>query len=1187
MSTPLNQLFQIHRRYHRSINLERDLGKPDAVEGYVLTERSAATLARILPAFTQDNTHRAWTVTGVYGTGKSAFVHFLTSLCFPANHKVRLEAMRVAQHFLPQEDPLWRPLWDAIAAMPSSGLVPAIVTARQEPLTWTIIRALARGADLFFPTKERGSRLLRDLCEWESLVEDGNLSLEPQSTLNLLKQLLEKAQAPVLLVVDELGKSLEYAAQQSEQDDLYLLQQIAEFAVKGKHQVYFLGLLHQSFAGYSDRLSVTEQNEWVKIQGRFEDIPFSESPTQMLRLMGQVIRPRETAQDLAKSWKPDLEGVAQAWHQALTPHLSTRDLSADLLRQVYPLHPLTALVLPLLCQRYAQNDRSLFTFLTSDEPQGFQSFLDSHCLTAKPGQKSGKPKGEAELPTLQLPQLYDYFVETVPGLASRLNFQRWVEVKGLIEDAQHQPAEVIRLLKTIGVLNLVGTSGDFRATPALVAWALCDRPDPQLQQGWLERIQELQQKTLITHRKAQDELRLWQGSDFDIEAALATVMEQDRVSLTQRLKALYPLKPVVAQRHYAQTGNLRYFEQRYGDSTLEWGTLHCADPGFDGLVLYWLDGDPPAAPPKQTADGKPLVVIRVANGGLLQTRSRELQALKTIFTETPQLQMDKVALREVRHRLMEAERLLDETLAATLTRATQQNTYWIAGQVVALKTTRSFQGHLSDLCDRVYDESLRLDNELINRRELTSQGAKAQRELIKAMLEQGDRPRLGLQGYGPEVAIYYSVLQATGIHRQEEDLWGFYPPLEDSGVFTVWQGIVEFCFSATQQQRSLQELYQRLHQPPYGVKSGTIPILLAAVLLWAVDEISVYKEGTFIPVLGPEHFELMVKDPARFAVKHIAVAGVRSQVFRELEAVLRSAHGEPKGKRGVRNLTLLSVVKPLLNFALGLPKYTRNTQRLSPSAYQVLRALLQNPEPDTLIFQALPQACGLEPILETEGEDGTIAKTLRVRLVDALREINSAYDRLLTDCRQLLYNAFGLRGDGEKLREDLRYRSEQLLGSVLEPSLRRFAQAALDRNTSAQASSSDRQWLEAVVMVIADKPAESWKDEDVTRFELTLSDLSRRFKNLEALQAEVRANPVGGFESRRITVTRPDGSEIHQMVWVEQAQQEKVDPLIDQLLQDCPEKLQQALLARLTERVFDESSRLEDDCYSIGNPLRR
>ena len=1158
MSIPLNQLFQVHRRYHRSINLERDLGKPATVEGYILTERSAATLARIFPALTCGNAHRAWTLTGVYGTGKSAFVHFLASLCFPADHGARVQAMQVIQDFLPEADPLWQ----AIEAIPPSGLVPAIVTARQEPLTWTIVRALARGADNFFPTKERRSKLLKMLSEWEGEIDLGHDTVTPQDILNTLQDLVEKAQAPVLLVVDELGKTLEYAAQHGGKDDLYLLQQIAELSLKGEHQVYFLGLLHQSFAGYSDRLSATEQNEWVKIQGRFEDIPFSESPTQMMRLMGQVVCPTE-----GNTWKTEIEKLAQEWHTVLAPHFPQGSISADLMAQIYPLHPLTGLVLPLLCQRYAQNDRSLFTFLTSDEPQGFKSFLDSHTL-------SDSNQIGIELPTLQLAQLYDYFVETVPGLASRLNFQRWVEIKGLIEDAQHQPPEVICLLKTIGVLNLVGTSGNFRATPALVAWALCDRPDSVVQNNWLQTIQELQQKTLITYRKTQDELRLWQGSDFEIEGAIVAAIEQDRIPLAQRLTTLYPLKPVVAQRHYIHTGNLRYFQQCYGDSTLDWDSLRCGDPGFDGLVVYGLEGDSSPIPPAETADGKPLIVIRVKNWERLHRRSRELQALKTLFTETKALQTDKVALREVRHRLMEAERLLDEALVGTLTGAAPQHTYWIAGVAVSLTTARSFQTRLSDLCDRVYDQGLRLDNELINRRDLTTQGAKAQRQLIQAMLEQGNQPRLGLQGYGPEVAMYYSVLEATGIHRQEEDHWGFYAPPEDSGVFTVWQGIVEFCLGATAQQRSLQDLYQVLQQPPYGVKAGVIPVLLAAVLLCYVDEVSVYKEGTFIPVLGPEHFELLVKDPARFAVKHIAVAGVRSQVFRELETVLCSATAAPQQQLGVRNLTLLGVVKPLLNFALGLPKYTRNTQCLSTHSRQVLKALLTTQEPDQLIFQALPQACGLEPILvspvasaasavtATEG-DVTIAKTLRIRLVEALRDLHSAYDRLLTDCRQLLYNAFGLRGDVDKLREDLRYRSEQLLGCVLESSLRRFAQATLDPKAS------DRQWLEAVVMVIADKPAESWTDEDVTRFELTLSDLSRRFKNLETLQTQVRADRERGVESRRLTVTRPDGSEVHQLVWMDPAQRQQIDPIIDQLLAHCPENLQQVLLTRLTERVFE------------------
>ncbi len=120
-------------------------------------------------------------------------------------------------------------------------------------------------------------------------AEYSGVKIKTKTILDALKELTQLAKTHILLVVDELGKNLEYAARHQGQEDLYLLQQIAELELKGEHQVYFIGLLHQSFGGYSDRLSVTEQNEWNKIQGRFEDIPFSESPNQMTRLIGQVI----------------------------------------------------------------------------------------------------------------------------------------------------------------------------------------------------------------------------------------------------------------------------------------------------------------------------------------------------------------------------------------------------------------------------------------------------------------------------------------------------------------------------------------------------------------------------------------------------------------------------------------------------------------------------------------------------------------------------------------------------------------------------------------------------------------------------------------------------------------------------------------------------------------------------------
>lgn len=528
MAATLNQYFEIHRRYHRSVNLERDLHKADAVEGYVLTERSAATLARILPAFSRAKANRAWTLTGVYGTGKSAFVHYLTSLCAGQKNKAYQVAVEIAHHFLPKNSPEL----EAIADLPEKGLLNAVATGQQEPLTLTLARALTDGAERFLSKKQRKSDFFRRLIDDRYEAEYSGGQIKVQTILDALKELVQLAKTHILLVVDELGKNLEYAARHQGQEDLYLLQQIAELELKGEHQVYFIGLLHQSFGGYSDRLSVTEQNEWNKIQGRFEDIPFSESPNQMTRLIGQVID-RTKAEPI----EAGVNNFAGEWYEALGETVSEQEITADLLANVYPLHPLTALVLPMLCTRYAQNDRSLFTFLTSDEPNSFKHFLEGTDIESQ------------TLPTLKLHQLYDYFVETVTGLASRLNLQRWVEIQGLIEDAKDRSPDTIKLLKTIGVLNLVTATGKLRATSDLVAWALCDIPDATEKQVWLEAIEKLKKKGLITHRKQLDELRIWQGSDFNMEMAIAELVEQQRTALTQLLTEVSPLKPLVAQRH--------------------------------------------------------------------------------------------------------------------------------------------------------------------------------------------------------------------------------------------------------------------------------------------------------------------------------------------------------------------------------------------------------------------------------------------------------------------------------------------------------------------------------------------------------------------------------------------------------------------------------------------------------------
>ncbi|MEA5525145.1 hypothetical protein [Nodularia spumigena] len=1137
----LSHYFSLERRYTRSINLERDLESVEALEGYILTQRAVESLGRIINTFSSDAGNRAWTLTSVYGTGKSAFAHFLISLVAGSESRMHRTALSIAEEALGTENNIYQLIQEKTNSV---GLIRAVATGQREPISHTVIRALLIGVNNFGNLTERNNiNVVQKLLDLETEINAGR-TVDSKEIPGLVLELAQESQAGILLVIDELGKNLEYASHEQGAEDLYLLQQLAELPKDSKTPVYILGILHQAFAEYGQRLASVQRNEWAKIQGRFEDIPFAESSGQMMRLIGQAI-------DSSASEKIScaIHSNAQEWFEYLESQIIGEEVTDKVIEAVYPLHPLSALVLPTLCQRYAQNDRSLFTFLTSSEPLSFRNFLDEVTVA------------DDSFPTLKLYRIYDYFIEAAGmGLASRPNLQRWVEIQDLISDAKRLEEDSLRVLKTIGILNLITVTGSMRATRTLVCLAMCDSPSTAQLNYWQDIIDQLLNHNLITHRRQLDELRIWQGSDFNVDSELSNYIEQERSPLVKLLSLHRPLRPLVAQRHSYKKGTLRYFERHYLDKSHDLQQLSCSSVDADGFVGYWVDEEIPDAVPATTSDGKPLVILSAANLAILRIRTLEFVALNNIKKTAKELQTDGVARKEVNYRLLEAEQSLDENLSQSFSIGINQKC-WVEGKLTKLNNVTDFNGKLSDICDQVYHQSPILWNELINRRDLTSQGTKARRELIQAMLEHQNEERLGLEGYGPEVCMYYSLLEKTRIHQQEDDYWDFLPPVEDSGLNSLWDVVEDFCLSATEKSQTFDLVYQRLAAPPYGVKQGAIPVIIAAVLLYHADDLGVYQDGTFIPVLGTEHFELLVKYPERFAVKYFAVLGLRAEVFKELEAILRNPQLKQLTK--VRNATLLTVVTPLYQFVKKLPKYTQKTQRIENESRAILRALQTTIEPDELLFKALPQACNLPAIGTEAGDDGITAKTLRIKLVKALRDIHTAYDHLLGDCQKLLYEAFGVRSKETKLREDLRVRANYLAGKCIEPLLKRFTQAASDEKAS------DSQWLEALVMIVADKPAESWTDEDVTAFEMKLADLVRRFKNLEAVQKEVAAKGEG-FEGRRITMTRPDGEEIHQMVWVDHGRESQVEKIVDKILAELPDDLQlrQAVLARLNERIL-------------------
>ena len=1143
----LNELVKIKRRYTRSVNLERDLEKADSVEGYILTPNIYSIVDRFLKALLTPNSVRAWTLTGVYGTGKSAFAHFLASLIGRKNENIQKNALDILKSY--DKSSL-----KSTKQLPANGLVKAIVTSQREPIAVTLIRGLHMGASNHWKgLKGAKPGVLTKLSSVIKKVDKGS-PIDNKIVLHLIKEVSKASKTGLLIIVDELGKNLEYAAQHQNVSDLYLLQQIAELpSTKQDPTIFFIGLLHQSFSDYTHSLTTAQKNEWAKIQGRFEDIPLAESPERILYLIGNAFDHSN-----GKAFTPSLNKWARYWKSALVKMEFLKSLSDKELSSIFPLHPIAAFALPILCNKFSQNDRTLFTFLASEEPHSFTSFLKAHSINGK------------ALPTFKIHQLYDYFIESAGVMTSmHKQNQRWVEIQDRISDARHLDVETIQVLKTIGILNLISNTGSLKASRKLVSLAMCDSTDKTSNmKKWDKIIVELTKKGFVTWRKQLDELRIWEGSDFDIDKEVNDQMQQIRTPLSELLNEYYPTKPFVARRHSYQTGTLRYFERQFVDEMPS--NVNTSINDSDGVIFYVVGRNKSKAQvPNVTDDGKPIIIVQGAELKFLKLAAHEFVAHRNVEKHAKQLQSDGVARSEMRQRKYLSKNILDSAVLDSFDFNSNEVECWMVGDKETITSEKAFNAKLSDICDKTYDKGLYLWNELINRSELTSQGTKARRELFEAMLNNSGEELLGIKGYGPERAMFESLLNVTGIYSSNKGKWTFNEPNKDSGVYEVWKAIESFCKEATEAPKSVDQLFQALGKPPYGVKHGAIPIFLLSVLLYHSDYISVYFDGTYIPILNASHYELLVKRPDKFAIKYFEITGLRAHIFKELEEVVKKPSSNTL--KNIRNITLLGIVNPLVNLIRKLPQYSLKTEKISNEAKAIRKAIIEAREPDHLLFVSLPQACGL-PIIDCESTfDSTKLQSFRKKLIQSLQELKSSYDNLLNNSHKLLFNAFSVSSDRVKLRDDLCLRANHLKGQVIEPLLKRFIYA------STNTVQDDRQWLESVVMMIADKPVISWTDNDAIMFESKLSDLSRRFKNLEAIQKQLVEMPGEGFDARKVTLTFPDGNEINDVIWIDHDKKETINNIVHNFLDDDnlkqDDRMKRAVITVIVEKVFAQKEK--------------
>ena len=164
---------------------------------------------------------------------------------------------------------------------------------------------------------------------------------------------------------------------------------------------------------------------------------------------------------------------------------------------------------------------------------------------------------------MRLPQLYDYFFASgrTTMLASA-NASRWIEIDLILSQAHGLDEQDLQILKTVGLLNLIDTSGALRASPGMVLFALTDPvndDDDVARKALLTRLENLAERGFLVYREFSDEYRIWQGTDIDLRARISEARERcDDHAVVKMLAGQLPAA-VVAGRHSQRTGMLRHF----------------------------------------------------------------------------------------------------------------------------------------------------------------------------------------------------------------------------------------------------------------------------------------------------------------------------------------------------------------------------------------------------------------------------------------------------------------------------------------------------------------------------------------------------------------------------------------------------------------------------------------------------
>ncbi|WP_234495609.1 hypothetical protein [Vibrio maritimus] len=1061
----LNKQYSIATRQQRSTRIDSDLS-PEFFQGLVYHGTAQSTLETLFRQYSQTG-QSAYTLTGPYGSGKSTIALLLTGLLHESEgmRNAALDVINQDSKNLLEQSVKYTKGWLQIRSVggvnnPVSTFWAATLDALMEHSATKKLHSKYSEIQI-----ESESHLI---ATWESLFTEANTLVDG-----------------VLLLADEMGKSLEFI--NKNRGELHLFQDLAEVLGRIETPVIFVGLLHQAFSEYAKDRGTKLQEEWGKIQGRYNDILYNVSTDETVALIGKSITHSENIDNSNDRIVQQVLGALGSDNSERKHQLKQR------LEQCVPLHPLTALILgPISKRRFSQNERSTFSFLNSHEQNSFQMFLKENA------------NRDARY---TLTHLWDYLeINLEHAILGSPDGHGWAAATESIRQATKKqvPEKAIEILKSIALITLFGKPANLAATEEMLFAASGIKDKEELS----EYLQSLKKASCIIYRKHLSSWVVFEGSDLDIPSLIEEKIEQQGNS-SEAINHIVFSRQIIAKGYYHKVGTLRWAEQsisHHFNDELADNLIAQRKGEFANMVLLLNQTDEEKLE-EVTAQYPTLILANAKSSDEITALAKELYALELIKSDKEigaTLQHDNVAQKEYNGRLINAEIALDNAITEAFSNAD----WYCFGQRSDTKTLSSI---VSDTADRVFNKTPVIMNELVNRNKLSGTAVSALKKLLEAMLDEEDEENLGISGHPPEMSMYISCLKNTKIHTHElEDNkhWHHDTELPDE-IESLFDTAKNHLIENAGRNVYLSEINSLWSRAPYGVTHGVTPIFLLAFLKSLGNKVAFYEkdlggEYAFIAEPDVDYVHKLIKSPQDLAVKYIVLDKSEQEWLQYLASFTAA-----ETNRNVTN-NVLSVASPLVTTMHNLPNWVKNAHNFETDVVENKRLIsirdlfLQANDPHALLIVDLPKH--LDP-----NNEFTFTQKIDV-LEGCFKILRSKHELMLKDIKQKVKTLFPERGEELKTMCQL---VEQKAGDIR---LKAFAREL------GKSEEGLLEWLESMIQIVVGRGKQSWNEGLLLSASTKISEFAQDFLSVVKSTETVQGKQVSDVKTKLVSLVLEDNA---------------------------------------------------------------